>query len=325
MMHTKKLLVASLSHEEAITQIVLNNKSAFEVPIDVLTIDTILNEYQIFDELTDRGAHIRWFKNNRIEISNHSHSLLNRVLCIPDTLFKNFHPDDSVYAKHEFSAYLGFAFNAFQGVDNLHPCGVCAAPRSLPQQWKLAASLNLSVPSYYWGSALRHGHQKSTQRYTEKTAISPHHTHQETIAQATKPSKFSPTIDTNQYHKPSLVYSDIYDFLNWSNPVPPSQTSPIFCFEKPLGYPVFLTLIGTQIFAPEVAHLPNKLTQCLFTQCHNMAQLSQQFIGEFLFFIHKNQYVFACFNPEIIRSRHYPGFERFVLSHLVPEVKKCLY
>lgn len=148
----KKLLIASLHPDEAITHCVLKHKKVFAEQVDIVLLPEILNEYEIFDELSDQGSQINWFKDSRLVISNQSHFLLNRVSFIPSVLFNNFTPADRDYAKREFEAYLGYAFNSFTGIGNQTPNGICQPSVSLPQQWKqVSNSLEISVPEYYWG------------------------------------------------------------------------------------------------------------------------------------------------------------------------------
>ncbi len=148
----KKLLIASLHQDEAITHCVLKHKKEFAEQVDIVLLPEILSEYEIFDELSDRGSRINWFKDSQVVISNQSHCLLNRVSFIPSALFNNFTPADRDYAKREFEAYLGYAFNSFIGIGNQTPNGICQPSVSLPQQWKrVSNSLRISVPEYYWG------------------------------------------------------------------------------------------------------------------------------------------------------------------------------
>ncbi len=176
-MNNKKLLVASSSKNEAVTQWILNNQ-LLTPNVDVLFIGDLLNNYDIKDRIDNKKIRIQWCANNLCKYSNDTHYLLNRVTHIEKKLFENFHKDDREYAQREFEAYLGFAFNSFERVQNCSINGICERINSLPQQWNLVKKItDLSIPSYYWGS-------KSY-------------------------SPFAPNLP--------VVHSSIYNFLNWSD------------------------------------------------------------------------------------------------------------
>lgn len=146
------LLIASSSPDEAVTRCILNHKRRLPFDIDIVLIHEILMDFEINDELSDKGSVIRWFKNDKIFISNHSHFLLNRTLLVSDTLFLNFIKKDREYAKREFEAYLGYSFNSFESVGTQTVNGLCEALFSLPEQWqKITSHSQLKTPHYYWG------------------------------------------------------------------------------------------------------------------------------------------------------------------------------
>jgi hypothetical protein len=147
-----KLLIASSSPDEAITQTILNNLKYFDYHIDIIFIHELLSDFNINDELSDAGSIIRWFKPNQPMLSNKSHYLLNRTLFIADNLFLNFIKQDREYAKREFEAYLGYSFNSFKGIGNQTVNGICEILYSLPEQWqRLQKKGVLNTPLYYWG------------------------------------------------------------------------------------------------------------------------------------------------------------------------------
>ena len=147
----KKLLIASLHDNEAITKCVLGNPALFSESVDVVFIEHLLTEVNIYDELCDHDSTIRWYKENELFASNKTHHLLNRVSFIPSVLFENFNEQDRDYAKREFEAYLGYSFNSFYGMGNKTPNGICEQLLSLPQQWKQAVIHGIQTPEYYWG------------------------------------------------------------------------------------------------------------------------------------------------------------------------------
>ena len=77
-MSNKKLLVASSSRHEAITQWIREDNSINSV-VDLIFMDELLNAYDIRDELNDNYSLIRWYESKGLKYSNESHCLLNRV------------------------------------------------------------------------------------------------------------------------------------------------------------------------------------------------------------------------------------------------------
>lgn len=174
-MHSKKLLIASSSRNEAITKWVLNNKT-LTLEIDLILIEDLLNKYCINDKLDDDTTLIRWYENNALKFSNSTHFLLNRITHINESLFENFQCNDKEYAKREFEAYLGFALNSFVSPQQIAINGTCEKFYSLPQQWNAVNRyLNFDIPKYYWGS-----------------------------------KDFKPF-----RNEKDIIYSNIYNFLNW--------------------------------------------------------------------------------------------------------------
>lgn len=148
----KKLLIASSSIDEAMTRTILKHHQTFDLKIEVILIHELLNDFGIFDELSDNHSIIRWFKPNQAILSNQTHLLLNRTLWVPDDLFLKFVKQDREYAKREFEAYLGYSFNSFQGIGNQTVNGICDTFYSLPEQWQLLQNnQELKTPEYYWG------------------------------------------------------------------------------------------------------------------------------------------------------------------------------
>ena len=103
-------IINAHSNKEAIAASVIKNQNLRKA-FQIVTIEKILNEYDIFDELTDKGPIIRWSQNEEPVISNLSHVILNRVTYVPDRLFEKFTVEDREYAKREFEAYIGFSIN----------------------------------------------------------------------------------------------------------------------------------------------------------------------------------------------------------------------
>ncbi|MDX2346607.1 MAG: hypothetical protein QNK11_07055 [Legionella sp.] len=147
----KKLLITSSSIDEAVTQVILKHQTQFDLKIHIILLHELLSDFNINDELSDKASIIRWSKPNQAVISNQTHYLLNRILCVPDDLFLNFIESDREYAKREFEAYLGYSLSSFKGVSNHTINGMCEQLYSLPEQWQLLQKTSLKTPKYYWG------------------------------------------------------------------------------------------------------------------------------------------------------------------------------
>jgi hypothetical protein len=283
------LIITAHSHKEAIAASVIKNQN-LRKDFQIVTIEKILNEYDIFDELTDKGPIIRWSQNEEPVISNLSHAILNRVTYVPDRLFEKFTVEDREYAKREFDAYIGFSFNSFLGVANNCPKGLCGKIMSLPEQWhKIAQLSDVVVPKYYWG-----------------------------------PSKFNSLKDIK-----STIYSNIYQYYNWSVKNSPinhedSETSHLFCFVRPVGTPVFVLTIGSKTLFTSQLSLPNTTKKRLIEISKMAHFLLDGFISETLFFIGPETISFGCINHEIIASKENSNFDTFVSFHLMNEFEKCL-
>lgn len=149
-MSQKDLVIVSHSQNEAITKCILDNKNFFEEKIVIISLQELIFDYEIFDETSDAGTCIKWIKESGY-ISSRDYYLLNRVLYVPEKLFLDFTKADREYARREFEAYIGFAFNAFCGIGNHFPNGACSESSSLPQQWnKVYKEFGINVPEYYW-------------------------------------------------------------------------------------------------------------------------------------------------------------------------------
>lgn len=148
----KQLLIASSCLDEAMTRCLSEHRNKFKLSIDIVTIDELLNDFHIDDELSEFECMVRWYKHPQHLISNQTHLLFNRILWIPETAFRRFRKKDQAYAQREFEAYLGYSLSAFQSVHAHTVNGVCETIYSLPEQWHLIKKhIALSTPNYYWG------------------------------------------------------------------------------------------------------------------------------------------------------------------------------
>lgn len=270
--------------DEAITKCIENNIENFKEDVQIVSLQELLAGYEIFDEVNDAGTDINWVKGSN-HISNTDYYLLNRVLQVPRALFTNFIEVDQEYARREFEAYIGFSFNAFHGIGNHLASGACVDSVSLPRQWNIIVKeFDINVPNYYWGL-----------------------------------SAYNHLSD-----KDNLVYSTIFNFLNWSVNSNPMEENHIFCFEKPEGHPVFILTIGeVQLITADIS-LSNELKDKLKYLAGRISQFFNHFISEILIFIEGEDLIFGCINPEIIRSNKHQDFEHFVCTHLVSEFYKCI-
>jgi len=283
-MKKNKILITTHSLSEAITKCVINNRQYFDETIAIVSLQELMTDYTIFDELTDSKNIIRWNKGNDLCISNADYYLLNRVLYMPHSLFNDFISQDKEYAQRELEAYIGFSFNAFIGVGNKSPKGSVGDILSLPQQWdSIKNKFNINVPHYYWGPNY-HNHLKNCDE---------------------------------------LIYSSIYNYLNWSSLNNLPYQNHVFCFNKPKGKPVFVLSIGNQQLVNSDFEFSLEIKDELCKIVAGIYYHYGYFIFEALFFI-DDQINFACINHEIIQSSKNSNYEKFVCDNLISEFYKCM-
>lgn len=281
LMKNKTIIIASCSEREAVTACLIKHGQAYDLTIELVLLDDLLNQFEIFDCVSDKGTSITWYKPDGRVITNQNNILLNRIMQVPDNLFLNFSERDQFYAQREFEAYLGFSLNAFTGFSNQSPNGLCGQFLSLPQQWNQVAGINdLIVPIYYWGLA-KCNHLKSQER---------------------------------------LVYSTIYNVLNWvvdtKKSIDTNENDPIFCFLKTPGSPVFICCIGNKTLITTTLDLDDNFLHKIQVIVKDLNDLFSFFIYEILLFIDDDDIFFGCINLEIVQSVKNPMFESFVLSSI---------
>ena len=263
----------------------MENKNDLDAAITIISLSEFMTDYEICDEISDAGTSIQWIKQSQQPITNKDFVLLNRVLYVPKVLFSNFAKIDRDYAQREFEAYLGFAFNAFRGIGNQVANGSCVDNISLPQQWnRVGQEFEIRTPNYYWG-----------------------------------PCSLNPL--NNQ--KP-VVYSKIYNFLNWSVNSKPQESNHVFCFEKPPGKPVFILSIGKEQLLSSDIQLTDELKDRIKILAGQISVFFNYFISEILIFVDGDDLYFGCINPEIIRSNNHKYFNHFVCKHLVGAFYQCM-
>lgn len=280
----KKLLVASSHKNEAITKWILES-DLLNSSIDIIFIQDLLDNFDIRDELDKNGPIIRWQDNRRKQYSNNTHCLLNRVINVEECLFDKFRPEDKDYAQREFEAYLGFALNAFESPQNQAINGICERYTTLPQQWQMVKAIKgLSIPEYYWGS---------------------------------------PDYKFLSDEK-SLVYSDIYDCLNWSVNQDFYGEETGFRFLKPQGNPLFILTIGKKDLITCDYPLSREQQERINHITQQIRRLFKYFIFELLLFVNEEQITFGCINIDVIQSTKNPEFDGFMQKYFIAESFKCL-
>lgn len=280
----KGLVIVSHSLDEAITHCIYNNKKKIPTNVTIVLIEELMRDFEVFDELSDSGTIIQWYKGQELYLSNRANFLLNRVLHIPSTLFANFKKVDKEYAQHELAAYLGFSFNAFSGVGNQCANGVCGEMLSLPCQWqKIKKKFAINVPNYYWGP-----------------------------------------INGNCLNKKALIYTHVYNFFNWSITDKQAKEKHVFCFEKPQGIPVFIFSIGNQQLITAENALSAELAAKLKKLAREINKDFNYFISEILIFVEGVSLNFGCINQEVIRSTNNSQFDNFVCNNLLNEFYKWM-
>jgi hypothetical protein len=283
-MINKKLIIASSSQDEAITKYILNNKQKFDLDIEILLLNDLLTKYDINDEVNDNEAIVRWIKPNGQVISNTDYILLNRVTFIPDSMFFKFIEKDRLYARSEFEAYLGFAFNSFIGVGNTVYNGVCTKTSSLPEQWlKVKDMDDMSIPVFYWG-----------------------------------PKEFQNDEDD------LFIYSEIDNLLNWRDSYITEVKEHIFCFKKPIGTPIFTFNIGNETLINDDSNLSKTMRAKLQVLSSKIQKKFDYFISEILFFINGDTITFGCINHEVIETVKNRQFNDFIYDNLIKEYFKCV-
>ncbi len=195
--------------EEPVTRALLSlckSDEAFEI-IEI-SLERLLGDAIIFDEIKDNQVKVQWSFDSGVSISNSADCyLINRVISVPEAIFRDFVDVDRAYAASEFRAYLAFAIESFpQCLAKPGPFGLSGNRYSLPKQWEIVkgANLGLCVPHYFLG-------------------------------------------DLSNVHVTSdLVCSSPYNYYYWK-PIESTPPSASFAFKRPHGIPVICCIVGEQI------------------------------------------------------------------------------
>lgn len=256
------LLVYS-NKEEFITQSLMENSSLLKDELLALSVEEILNEVIIEDEINQGVASLKWtLPNGRVIQNTPDVLLINRVEQLNPNLFKHFHPDDQDYALHEFQAYLSFALEAFSKKTAAPTfLGLCGKVAPLPYQWQLVGDMKVSIktPQYFLGPK--------------------------------NLSMMSPQSDKH-------IIGDTYNFYSWRPNADAKKWDNIhaddllFIFERPAGTPLPVFTCGKKVIAssgqvPEEIHrLAPQIASTLKTEC-----------AEMLFFVNEEEITFAMASP----------------------------
>ncbi|MCK5818144.1 MAG: hypothetical protein KAH18_02610 [Psychromonas sp.] len=118
----------------------------------IIDLDTLLNQIDIFDKITEQQTKINWSHDNYTIQNSNETILLNRICHLGLDDVKSFASEDRLYSLIELQAYLGFAVSNFKTL-NKHKSSSGTEPcLPLPNQWELIKkNTDVSVPNYYWG------------------------------------------------------------------------------------------------------------------------------------------------------------------------------
>lgn len=257
--------------------------------IEFISVQELLNDIEIDDEIIEGEAFIQWTLPNQKKITNTKENfVVNRIVGLDDALFDEFHPDDREYALSEFSAYLQFALEAFPRISaRPGPYGLSGNVFPLPYQWKRVQESKkvqkieaIKVPSYFLG---------------ELTQL---------------PEEFRNT---------ELVCSEIFNLYNWTASSRKKKDGYGFVFERPKGCPI-------SVFSSPVSQLALDLQQNvelrgpLSEKLNRIAETLREEIWsvemmEFLFFVSDNQISFGMGSPLLSQAQHFSDqINKFVES-----------
>ena len=315
---TTKIIIASHSEREAITACLIKHRPS----VELVLLSDLLNHFEIFDCMSDKGTRISWSKSNGQVITNDNCILINRIMQVSSELFLSFVEHDRFYAQREFEAYLGFSLNAFVGFSNTSPNGLCGQFLSLPQQWEAVRGVEgLFVPDYYWGLALfnrLYGQERliyssiySLFNWTicgEKSGISSCKDEILPVVPAKAGIYTQSSTEVNRWIDHRLRGDDR------SKVCEITESEPVFCFLKPYGLPVFVCCIAGHTLITGHSNLTVNSLQRIEHLVTGIKQRFDYFAYEILLFIQDDLVTFGCINHEIVKSIENPLFESFVLS-----------
>lgn len=268
---------------DPVVSAIMATQNLWQEPIVSLSIDQILKEATIYDEIDDGNPVLSWtFPDIGTITNSRDVKLINRMRAVPRSIFSDFHPDDQEYAQTEFHAYMTFALNAFPVKLNAPGFfGLAGNQYPLPLQWDLIkkSSLGVSVPSYYLGAAAH--------------------------------CPFDGERDP-------LIFNHIYGYRHWKPGGVPTGTS-TFAVLKPQGFPYFCLVAGTQALLMEGPHgqaLDPDLADHVRSLGIKAAATLGSTIAEILFFIEGHHITFGVLDITPAATVRHPQFQSVVYQGL---------
>lgn len=264
--------------DEPITQVLLSSELDQKFDIIKLSLETLLQDVTIIDEVNGINTKVEWTLSSGIQISNTSDFyLINRVLSVPEALVQDFAEEDKNYSLSEFRAYLAFAIEAFPYCFSKPGAfGLSGNRFSLPRQWEIIkqAGLTLKVPSYYLGDM----------RFCQLEG--------------------------------EIVYSKPSDFYYWK-PNQTIKDKAAFAFERPRGIPILActTETHTEVFPYQSHHAISLENYVLIReQILILSRLFNYSISEALFFLDNQEVSFGMISNIPYASRNKSWFSNMICS-----------
>ncbi len=279
------MLLIHDNQPDPIVSAILSAQDQWPEPIVSLSVEKILQDATIFDEIEDGQPHLSWtFSDPKIgTIHNHPEiKLVNRLRSVPSALFADFHSEDRDYALTEFHAYMTFALNAFPVKLNAPGFfGLAGNQYPLPIQWDLVtkASLGLAVPSYYLGAA------------------------------------FHCPFD---FKSQPVILNHTYGYRHWKPGGLPNSPS-VFALLRPQGDPYFCLVIGDQSLAlagPGAPPLNPDLSDRLRSLAVKISEVLASPIAEILFFVSGDKITFGVLDIVPAATTGHPLFGDLVIRGL---------
>lgn len=272
--------------KEPVTELLLENLGLFDSRILPVSIERLLQDAVIFDEINDGSPILNWEFPDGLKITNSKdYYLVNRVLSVPDHLFIDFHKEDREYAQFEFRAYLMFAIEAFPiATSKPGPGGLSGGRHSLPQQWKIVEQLNcgISVPAFCLGLQ--------------------------------NDNPFASSRD-------DIVYTTPYNYYDWRpDPAHNKRGKTSFSFMRPQGIPILACVVGNHvtIFPYRTEDfLPIRMKGLLDHHASLLAKTFDYHIAEILLFLDGDRITFGMIsNIPYASKQKCTSFRQLVINEI---------
>jgi hypothetical protein len=279
------MLLIHDNQPDPIVSAILSAKDQWSEPIVALSVEQILQDAIIFDEIEDGQPRLSWtFSDPMIgTIRNHPDiKLVSRLRSVPPALFADFHSEDKEYALTEFHAYMTFALNAFPvKLNSPGFFGLAGNQFPFPIQWDLVkkASLGLAVPSYYLGATLHCPFDFGSQ---------------------------------------PVILNHTYGYRHWKPGGRPTGPS-TFAVLRPQGDPYFCLVIGGEslvLEGPGAPSLNPDLSARLRSLAVKVSEVLSSPIAEILFFVSGDQITFGVLDIVPAATTGHPLFGDLVIRGL---------